>query len=137
MQQRQCFLCAETYLQVRLFITQAVDGFRFINQSVKEQLHGIEHFIIGNTTYNKVVICRIFSTAAVQNEIQPFFGIRIEFQRFQFRFPAFIVFIPRDNAIFPTALELAALLRRLFMQRRDIKATPEIHIGAGMNQIRL
>ena len=78
MQQRQCFLCAETYLQVRLFITQAVDGFRFINQSVKKQLYGIEHFIISNTTYNKVAICRIFSTAAVQNEIQPFFGIRIK-----------------------------------------------------------
>ncbi len=130
MQQRQCFLCAETYLQVRLFITQAVDSFRFINQSVKEQLHGIEHFIIGNTAYNKVVICRIFSTAAVQNEIQPFSGIRIEFQRFQFRFPAFIVFIPRDNAIFPTAFELTAPLRCLFIQRRDIEATPEsLHWG--------
>ena len=137
MQQRQCFLCAETYLQVRLFITQAVDSFRFINQSVKEQLHGIEHFIIGNTAYNKVVICRIFSTAAVQNEIQPFSGIRIEFQRFQFRFPAFIVFIPRDNAIFPTAFEFTALLRCLFIQRRDLKATPKIYVRVGMSQIRL
>ena len=117
MQQRQCFLCAETYLQVRLFITQAVDGFRFINQSVKEQLHGIEHFIIGNTTYNKVVICRIFSTAAVQNEIQPFFGIRIKFQRFQFRFPAFIVFIPGDNTIFPTVFELTTPLSFITSRR--------------------
>ena len=38
-------------MQVRLFITQAFDSFRFINQSVKEQLHSIEHLIIGNTTY--------------------------------------------------------------------------------------
>ena len=136
MQQRQCFLCAETYLQVRLFITQSVDSFRFINQSVKEQLHGIEHLIIGNTAYNKIVISRIFSTTAVQNKIQPFFGIRIEFQRFQFRFPAFIIFIPRDNTVFPTAFELTAPLRRLFIEWRDLEATPKVYIGARMNQIR-
>ena len=45
-------------MQVRLFITQAADSFRFINQSVKEQLHRIEHLIIGNTAYNKVIIRR-------------------------------------------------------------------------------
>ena len=137
MQQRQCFHCAETYLQVLLFITQAVDSFRFINQSVKEQLHGIKHLIVGNTTHDKVIIRRIFSTATVQNEIQPLFGIRIEFQRFQFSFPPFIIFIPGDNTIFPTAFELTTPLRRLFIQRRDIKATPEVYIGARMNQIRL
>ena len=43
---------------------QAADSFRFINQSVKEQLHRIEHLIIGNTAYNKVIIRQIFSTAA-------------------------------------------------------------------------
>ena len=137
MQQRQCFLCAETYLQVRLFITQAVDSFRFINQSVKEQLHGIKHLIVGNTTHNKVIIRRIFSAATVQNEIQPLFGIRIEFQRFQFSFPPFIIFISGDNTIFPTAFELTTPLCRLFIQRRDIEATPEVYIGARMNQIRL
>ena len=41
------------------------------------------------------------------------------------------------NAIFPTAFELAAPLRRLFIQRRNIEATPEVYIGVRMNQIRL
>ena len=108
-------ICAETYLQIRLFITQAVDSFRLINQPVKEQLHSIEHLIIGNTTHNQVVIGRIFPAAAVQNKIQPFFGIRIEFQHFQFRFPAFIVFIPGNNTVFPTTFELAAPLCSLFI----------------------
>ena len=95
------------------------------------------NLIVGNTTHNKVIIGRIFSAATVQNEIQPLFGIRIEFQRFQFSFPPFIIFIPGDNTIFPTAFELTTPLRRLFIQRRDIEATPEVYIGAGMNQIRL
>ena len=79
MQQRQCILCAKTYLQVRFFVTQAIDSFCLINQSVKEQLHGVKHLIIGNTAHNKVIICRIFSATAIQNEIQPFFEIGIEF----------------------------------------------------------
>ena len=34
------------------------------------------------------------------------------------------------EAIFPTAFELTAPLRCLFIQRRDIEATPEVYIGA-------
>ena len=107
MQQRQCFLCAETYLQVRLFLQRRrLIASCFINQSVKEQLHGIKHLIIGNTTHNKVYNPSNLFAAAVQNEIQPLFGIRIEFQRFQFNFPAFIKFIPGNNTIFPRRLNL-------------------------------
>lgn len=72
MQPRQCLLCAETNLQVRLFISQTVDGFHLINQSVTKQFYRVEYLIIGSTTHNKVIICRIFSATAVQNEIQPF-----------------------------------------------------------------
>ena len=137
MQQRQCLLCAETNLQVRLFISQTVDGFHLINQSVKKQFYRIEYLIIGNTAHNKVIICRIFSATAVQNEIQPFLGIRIEFQNFQFNFPAFIILISRNNTVLTTTFELSAPLFSLRMQWRNIEATSEVNIMTGMDQIRL
>ena len=38
-----------------------------------------------------------------------------EWLDFQFRFPAFIVFIPGNNTVFPTTFELAAPLCSLFI----------------------
>ena len=41
--------------------------------------------------------------------------------------------------ILMTAIDLGSFtpLRCLFIQRRDIEATPEVYLWAGMNQIRL
>lgn len=54
----QTFYCLrglEADLQIRLFKTQAPDCFHFVYQIVKKQFNGIEDFIIGNATNNKVI----------------------------------------------------------------------------------
>lgn len=103
----------------------------------QKKFHRIKHLIVNNTANHKVVVCCIFSDAAIQDKVKPIFGIRIEFQCFQLMFPAFLKHIPGNNSVFPTAFELAAPLRCLHVQRSNIKATSKIHIRAGMNQVGL
>ena len=60
----KCFFGTKTNLQIGLFVAQTVNGFFFINQTVKKQFNRVKYFIICDTADNNIIISGIpFGTA--------------------------------------------------------------------------
>ena len=73
--------CTETDLQLRLFIAQTF------------------------------VVCGIFSSSAIQNKIQPLFGIRLKLQNFQLGCFPHVKIIPGYDSVLVTSSEFTASIQ--------------------------
>ena len=111
---------------------EAADCFSLVDQIVEVKLNGIEDLVVGNAANHNVIIRRIISGSAFQNKIEPFFGVAVKLQDFQFLVSRFVKGISGNNSISSTALKLFSPFYCLIVKRSCIKATSKIYICSGM-----
>ena len=56
-----------------MFILQPFQGLLFFNQAIKIKFNCIENFVVCHAAGHEIKLAHVFSSAAVQNKIQPFF----------------------------------------------------------------